>query len=249
MTLPKPTIVIFDMDGTSVRHINPRLLGVLEWLDDLAFSCSKLVYRLMGKDKTQLPKKKRRAPRLLVHRAIHHLRRKEVDQIVEPCPGIYQVLNFLRDHRIPLAVASNGLGKGYGHDVLKTFHLDTYFSASVFREDIRHAKPNPEGLLLTIQRMNIKLSADDMIWYIGDRHKDVTAALAAAKHLPCKIIPIAYGLNAAVAILDKGLSPEQIVMSYPDMLERLKTLLGKPVAQPKTEVSFTGEAPHKAAAV
>jgi phosphoglycolate phosphatase-like HAD superfamily hydrolase len=36
--------------------------------------------------------------------------------------------------------------------------------------------------------MNITLGADDVVWYIGDRHKDVLAAIAADKILQPKII-------------------------------------------------------------
>jgi len=39
---------------------------------------------------------------------------------------------------------------------------------------------------------------------------------------------VAYGLNAAVAILEKGFSPEHIIMSYYDMEARLEKLLGAP---------------------
>ena len=38
MSLPKPTIVIFDMDGTTVRHLNPVVLHILEWFDDAGFA-------------------------------------------------------------------------------------------------------------------------------------------------------------------------------------------------------------------
>ena len=37
MTLERPTIVIFDMDGTTVRHINLMLLHILEKLDDFGY--------------------------------------------------------------------------------------------------------------------------------------------------------------------------------------------------------------------
>ena len=32
--MKKPTVVIFDMDGTSVRHVNPAFLHFLEMLDN-----------------------------------------------------------------------------------------------------------------------------------------------------------------------------------------------------------------------
>ena len=30
----KPTVIIFDMDGTTVRHVNPAFLSALEFLDN-----------------------------------------------------------------------------------------------------------------------------------------------------------------------------------------------------------------------
>lgn len=228
MTLPRPTIVLFDMDGTSVRHINPIFLHILEWLDDASFRVRKFFVRLFPRkgvvDVTDL--EPRKAPRLLVHRAIHKVRRKPVEQIVEPCPGIYYVLELLRRHNIPMALASNGLGKGYGHDILQKFDLEKYFRATVFREDIKKSKPNPEPILLTLQRMGVTLTAGDVIWYIGDRHKDVTACVAAQEHLPCPIVPIAYGFNAAVAVIEKNIGHDHILMSYLDIYSKLTQLLG-----------------------
>lgn len=229
MKLPAPSIVIFDMDGTAVRHVNPRVLHALEILDDASFKMVKFgswLTRRHAQGPILTPEDeriiKKKLPRRLVHRALHHLRRKEVDQIVQPCPGLYEVLDFLTARNIPLALVSNGLGKGYGHDILEKFDLEKYFRATVFREDIRKSKPNPEPLLLALERMNVPVAANDVIWYIGDRHKDVTAALALRERVPAGVVPIAFGLNASVAVLEKGLAPDHIVMSLFDMLERLR---------------------------
>ena len=100
------------------------------------------------------------------------MRRKEVEEVVEPCPGIYQVLNLLKDKKIPMALASNGLGKGYGHDIIQKFGLEDYFQITIFREDVRKSKPNPEGLIKALDGMDITLKPDDIVWHIGDRHKD-----------------------------------------------------------------------------
>ena len=230
MSLQPPTVVIFDMDGTSVRHLNPRLLHVMEWLDDASFKLSKLLSQIFKRTKQEAliiegealePKKK---PKLLVHRAMHKVRRKSVEQIVEPCPGIYAVLELLKKQNIPIALVSNGLGAGYGHDILKKFDLEKHFNVTLFREDIEKSKPNPQPFLLALKRMELKLSEKDVIWCIGDRHKDMTAALNTQQHIKGQVIPIAYGLNAAVAILDKGQNPDQIIMSYYEMYARLKEL-------------------------
>ena len=234
MTLQKPTIVIFDMDGTAVRHINPRLLHVLEFLDNICYKSSK-IFKWIFKSKAQgriVPEwhdpewsnTKKKKPRLLVHRAIHKVRRKPVEQIVQPCPGLYDVLDFLQDQNIPMALVSNGLGKGYGDDIVQKFDLEGYFKTTVFREDISNSKPHPEPILLALKQMKIEPKENDVVWYIGDRRKDVIAALAASDIIAGTTVPIAVAFNAAVAILEKGLSPDNIIMSFHDMFDQLKEM-------------------------
>ena len=242
MSLEKPTIVIFDMDGTTVRHLSPRLLNTMEQLDDTAYRVTKFfgwVFKRKGRGPIlpveETAARQRKEPRLLVHRAIHRVRRKPVEQIVEPCPGIYPVLKFLQEKEVPMAIVSNGLGKGYGHEILKKFNFEQYFKASVFREDIKNSKPNPEPLLLALRELGVKLKEDDVIWYIGDRHKDVTASLAAQKHLPCKIQPIAYGVNAAAAIIEKGIGTEHILINYSEIYARLSSLFRRAEAKEHNE--------------
>lgn len=235
MSLNRPTIVIFDMDGTSVRHLNPVILGIMERLDDFAYRVSKffgwIFHRgakgpILPFEETQTREIEKKAPSLIVHRAIHKARRKPVEQIVKPCFGIYRVLKLLKAHGVPMALVSNGLGKGYGHDIVEKFGFDEYFSAFVFREDIRKSKPDPEALLLAIERLGITPDAADVIWFIGDRHKDVSAALAAELALPCDVEPVAYGVNAAAAVIEKGVHSAHILMSYVTVYKRLEELLG-----------------------
>lgn len=228
MELSKPTIVLFDMDGTTVRHINPRLLSLLESLDDIAHKCAGFFSKLFRRKIDTPPlvefhdgKRKK----LLVHRAMHKIRRKPVDQIVEPCPGIYSILNLLHKHNVPMGLISNGLGKGYGHDILEKFGLKKYYQVTLFREDLRRAKPRPDPILQAIEGLEHTLSDNDVIWYIGDRQKDIMAALAAAEHLPCPIIPLAYNLHAAMAILKNNLSTDHIFMAWPDLEVKLRKTL------------------------
>lgn len=246
MPLPKPTIVIFDMDGTTVRHLNPRLLGLMEWLDDTAFKISRVwgwIFERKGKGPIILPSPEepvKPAKSIIVHKAIHKLRRKPIELLVEPCPGIYSVLSLLKRCNIPMAIVSNGLGKGYGLDIIGQFGLNEFFPIAIFREDIRKSKPNPESLLLALQSMERDITSDDIIWYIGDRHKDVIAVQNAQEHLPCKIVPVAYALNAAAAIIEKGYGPDHILMSYQDMYSVLRKLLvatdtPNPVSSPHTQ--------------
>lgn len=220
--MQKPDYVIFDMDGTTVRHVNPALLSVLEFLDNVVYKTMRLFSR--KKPITDFSENPASPRGLLVHKVLHKLRRKKVDKIVQPCPGIFLLLNLLRRHNIPMAIASNGLGKGYGHDILKTFNLAEYFDVELFREDVQKSKPHPDGILRALRRLDVDVTAGKIVWYIGDRHKDVVATLEADKLSDCKIIPFAYGINAAVAILKNNIGTENIVVSYPDFFERVKPL-------------------------
>lgn len=219
MSLKRPTIAIFDMDGTTVRHLHPRLLHALEFLDDLSF-------RLVGKRLSAPPPDMGgMPPRLLVRRAIHRvLLRGPAERIVEPCPGIYALLDSLKDRGVRLALVSNGLGKGYGHDILETFGLGGYFEVKLFREDIARSKPHPDPLLKALALFSPSVEARDVVWHIGDRRKDILAALAAAAQLPCPVEPLGYGLKAAAAILERNLGPERIVMNYPELEKRLRAM-------------------------
>ena len=225
MTLLRPTIVLFDMDGTTVRHLHPRLLQILEALDDASHKAAKY-FSAIFKTRIDAPPlveiRDGKRPKLLVHRAMHKIRRKDVDEIVEPCPGIYDVLDFLKQQNVQMGIVSNGLGKGYGHDILKTFDLERYFSVTIFREDIRRSKPYPDPLLQALSGLPRPPDKDDVIWYIGDRRKDIQAALAARAHLPCPVIPIAYGLNAATSVLENNVGNDNIIMAWPDLMPRLR---------------------------
>lgn len=233
MTLVRPDYVIFDMDGTAVRHINPRILNLLERLDDYSFKIGGWVEKLTGfrgkKRSLSGIVSRDKKKKLLVHKALHRVRSKDVEQIVEPCPGIYPVLDFLSQQNIPMAIASNGLGKGYGHEVLKTFDLEPYFQVTIFREDILKAKPHPESLLKVTNNFTAPPKNHQTIWYIGDRWKDIQAAWAAEKELKCSIIPFAYGLNATLhAFVEGKLSPPQRILDYEDLLVTLRFIFEQP---------------------
>lgn len=221
MTLPRPTIVLFDMDGTTVRHINPKLLGLLELIDDILYSLSRYFHRKSAYTvhHEDMPKG------VLVHRMLHRFRRKPVEQIVQPCAGIYNLLTLLRDRGVDVGIVSNGLGKGYGFDILQKFNLEPYYRSKTFREHIVRSKPHPDPILRALARFDRPVTQDDVVWYIGDRRKDVLAALAADTLTPARIVPFSYGLQAAIAILEKHIGPDHIIVNYHDFAAKIFPLL------------------------
>lgn len=216
------------MDGTTIRHIHPKLLGVLEALDDTGYKAakyfSKIIRRRIPPPRLVTWENGQRR-KLLVHRALHKMRRRPVEEIVEPCPGIYGILQALQQAGIPIGLISNGLGKGYGHDILKKFDLARFFSVTVFREDTRRPKPHPDPILQALEQMPRKPDASDVVWFFGDRRKDVQAAVAARAHLPCPVEPFAYNLHAAIAVLEGNIGTDHIIMAWPDFEPKLQALL------------------------
>jgi phosphoglycolate phosphatase len=213
MPLPRPDIVIFDMDGTTVRHLRPWVLSLLEILDDASYRLRK-IFNVLGLTKLRL-RSRTRKPRLIGQRMLHKLRRKPVDEIVEPCPGVIELLELLRAHNIKTGLVSNGLGQGYGHDILDKFELERLFDTTIFREDIIKSKPDPEILLAALDQIGVPLTPQTVVWYIGDRAKDITAAVATTHRVPAQIIPIGYGLHVSVALFDQGYpSRDHLVLSY-----------------------------------
>jgi phosphoglycolate phosphatase len=209
MPLPSPTAVLLDMDGTAVRHRDPRVLHLLETLDDWCHVAARL-----------WPFVRRGPPRLWAHRLLHRIRRKGVEEILEPCPGLFPFLAALKRRGIPCALVSNGLGEGYGHEVLEAFGLGPYFAMTLFRENAPRSKPHPDCLRAALAAMGLsEPSAAEVIWVVGDRSKDIRAALALAEDVrPARVVPVAYALSAARAALAAGLSLDNIVFSYADLL-------------------------------
>ncbi|SFV34713.1 phosphoglycolate phosphatase [Devosia crocina] len=227
--LKRPTIVLFDLDGTLVHHVNPRVLQALEFLDDCSHRAGRLVarFRLMRRQRSGVPPK---MPKLLMHRALHKVRRKSVEEMLEPCETLRAVLSRLREEGVVLGVVSNGLGRGYGHDVLEAFDLKKYFSAFVFREDVSRGKPWPDSILAALDGIGRNVRQRDVIWYIGDQRKDVDAALAASAKLKRPVTPVALGPRAALRTLDGDCPNLQVMWSASDLERHVAALFPQPCA-------------------
>lgn len=221
-----PTIVLFDLDGTLVHHVNPRVLHALEFLDDCSHRVGRLVarFRLMRRHRGATSGK---VSKLYVHRAIHRVRRKSVEQMLVPCETLRCVLKRLKDEGVLLALVSNGLGRGYGHDVLEAFDLKQYFSACVFREDVSRGKPWPDSILAALGRLGRDVRPRDVIWYVGDQRKDVDAAMAASAALSQPVVPVALGPRAALRAVAGDCSTLQVAWTAGD-LERMISELFDP---------------------
>ncbi len=98
--------------------------------------------------------------------------------------GVRDFLEMLKQNNIPMAICSGALLAEI-ELILEDTKLRAFFEVIVSAEYVKKGKPNPEGFLLTLQRLNEKsrnpaLSSQCIV--IEDSHWGLEAAKAAGMH-------------------------------------------------------------------
>jgi len=88
----------------------------------------------------------------------------------EKCLVKEDVLKKLKKYKLGVFTGRPKEEAVYG---LKRFKIDKYFKGVVFREEVKEGKPNPEGLLKLIKKLNVN---NDEVIYVGDNLADLRAA-------------------------------------------------------------------------
>jgi phosphoglycolate phosphatase len=91
------------------------------------------------------------------------------DRCKEPFPGICDLIKYLKDKDIIVALIT-GKGQRSCDISLKKLGMDNYFSEIMVGDEIRHNKA--ESILKLIKKYSIE---NDEFYYIGDALSDVTA--------------------------------------------------------------------------
>ena len=98
------------------------------------------------------------------------------DSMVEPFPGIDQMLDHLRQRRIPMGIVSSKMRAGVERG-LRLFDLGGYFTEIIAAEDVTRHKPDPAPICLALERLG---AAAERTLYLGDSIHDIRAGQAAA---------------------------------------------------------------------
>jgi len=98
--------------------------------------------------------------------------------------GVRDFLEMLRQNNIPMAICSGALLPEISL-ILEGAKLSHFFDCVVSAEQIKKGKPAPDGLLLTLQKLNEKsknpITADQCV-VVEDSHWGLEAAEAAGMH-------------------------------------------------------------------
>ena len=77
-----------------------------------------------------------------------------IDDHLAPMPGLFELLSFIDQHALPMAVATSSPGN-YMRNMLDRYDLLERFQHYVCAEDVRQGKPDPEVYLITADLLGV----------------------------------------------------------------------------------------------
>jgi HAD superfamily hydrolase (TIGR01509 family) len=176
MSLPK-TAFLFDLDGTLVDSVYQHVLAWKEALDREGIELSVWrIHRKIGMSgglftqillrETGIEITEDRVARLRRWHAEAYTRRAEAGG-VRPLPGARDLLAWLTDAGLPWAIATSGRMQTAAHN-LEALGVDPSKVPVITRDDVRHAKPDPDLFLAAAARLEVDirhaLVLGDSIW-------------------------------------------------------------------------------------
>jgi HAD superfamily hydrolase (TIGR01509 family) len=176
------TAFVFDLDGTLVDSVYQHVLAWKEALDregvELAvwrihrkIGMSGGLFTQMLLRETGIEITEERVARLRHWHAEAFTRRAEAGG-VRPLPGARELLAYLTEAGLPWAVATSGRMQTAAHN-LQALGVDASKVPVITRDDVRHAKPDPDLFVTAADRLGVDVQ-DALV--LGDSIWDMLAA-------------------------------------------------------------------------
>ncbi|MFM9961165.1 MAG: HAD family hydrolase [Planctomycetaceae bacterium] len=112
-------------------------------------------------------------------RESHDLFLNMLDELIEPMPGLFELLDHIERSGLPKGVATSSDSK-YLRRILTRFELLDRFQMTLTAEDVTNGKPHPEIYLKAAARLGV--DSHEML-VLEDSHNGTKAAAAAGAHI------------------------------------------------------------------
>jgi HAD superfamily hydrolase (TIGR01509 family) len=180
--LPDPRALIFDLDGTLVDTVETRIDAWMRTFEELGISADRRhVADLIGSDGKRLAREvAERAGRSIDDAEAERIDRRsgeiydELNTDPKPLPGARELLVALENTKLSWAIATSSRREQVkaSVDALRLPEPPAIVDGS----HVQHAKPAPDLLLQTAERLD---TSPPDCWYVGDATWDMQAARAA----------------------------------------------------------------------
>jgi HAD superfamily hydrolase (TIGR01549 family) len=198
MVLRTDTAFVFDLDGTLIDSVYQHVLAWQDALDSEGVELSVWrIHRKIGMSgglftnillrETGLQLDAHRIERMQRRHAEAYSR--SLDR-VRPLPGARELLHALREANIPFAIATSGRAATAAAS-LELLDVDFTGVPVVTRDQVRHAKPDPDLFLTAVERLGV---GADCVTVVGDSVWDMLAATR-ARLLGIGLLSGGYGLE------------------------------------------------------
>jgi len=192
------TAFLFDLDGTLVDSVYQHVLawhealqaegiGLPVWQIHRKIGMSGGLFANMLLRETNLEITPDRLDRLRSRHAEAFARHGKT---VRPLPGAVELLRFLTDRSVPWAIATSGRMETAGPSVA-SLGVDPTKIPVVTRDQVQHAKPDPDLFLAAAERLNHPI---EDAFVVGDSIWDILAARR-AKALAIGLLTGGYGVS------------------------------------------------------
>jgi HAD superfamily hydrolase (TIGR01549 family) len=183
MNDPLQTAFLFDLDGTLVDSVYQHALAWHEALEHEGIALSMWrIHRRIGMSgglmanillrESGVAIDEARAQRL---RQLHAEAYKRRSAEIGPLPGARELLAYLTRSGIPWAIATSGRMETAG-PVLESLGVDLARVPVITRDQVRHAKPDPDLFVAAAARLGVAIGTATVV---GDATWDMLAATRA----------------------------------------------------------------------
>jgi phosphoglycolate phosphatase len=218
MTLRKPEVVLFDLDGTLIDTAPDLAASIDSTLQQLGLPArgeekvrgwigsgiEGVLKRALTDDFNAQPDAEQFNSALEIFKEIYFA---NVCQHSRIYPGVREALDYLEENNFAIACVTNKGGR-FTDKLLKEIGLYERFGIIVSGDTLAVKKPDPLPILHAAKHFSASASATLMV---GDSVTDVNAARAAG----CQILCVPYGYNKGQNV--RELNPDWVVESLAEL--------------------------------